>query len=230
MNLDITIWDVIIVSQVKTLLDRPVAEFVEQDFSKAINVTLPPLFVGFRHIDTPFRHARFCFLKLLVRDFPVAVCIDEVERNPILVVLSEILQKVSVLLSIDEVLTVLILVRQNIFGSCEGSQKHRFRIEEPGDLNVVEETFFELSERNVPILVLVDEVPLFLATLLVGCTSLPRQLGFEFGPDALIVCFLAWGILLGLGLLVFLDVFFSLGLSVDLLDFNITILDIVIII
>ena len=84
---------IIVILEVETLLNGPVAEFDEQDHAAAIFVSLAEHLLGVGHVDAPLFKFWLGLLEFRQRYSSVIVGVDSVEGHPIFVVLSEELQK-----------------------------------------------------------------------------------------------------------------------------------------
>jgi hypothetical protein len=97
---------IIVVLEVKLLLDCPVAELYEKYIGAAVRVAGFPLRLGVAHVDAPpFDHGLGC-QKLSVTETVVARLVNTLEGYEVLVVLPQILKQPAVLCLLDVVVSV----------------------------------------------------------------------------------------------------------------------------
>jgi hypothetical protein len=53
IDFDITVSNIVVVIEVETLQDGPVAEFIKQDLAESVCVALLPLSLRIPHVDAP---------------------------------------------------------------------------------------------------------------------------------------------------------------------------------
>jgi len=106
LSVDVTIGYIIIIFKVQVVFNGPTCKFIEQNRSKTISVSFLPLCIRVPHIDAPLLEHRRSISEFNVTNFLVAISVQAVESNPVLIVLSEILQKITVLILGDVVVAL----------------------------------------------------------------------------------------------------------------------------
>ena len=152
----------IIILKVKIFLDRPVAELVEQNLSTAISVNFGKFSLWVINWSNPLFDCFFSFTELFEVDSSIATLVDNLECLPVLKPLSQCEKENSELSELDVVSTIL-TSGNGILGDLECPHNCWFSIKDTLKKEDIADTLVDLSERSVPIPVVIDGAPHFLA-------------------------------------------------------------------
>jgi len=120
----VAIVDIIIIFKIEAISNRPCTEFIEQNFAVTISITILPLSLRVAHINAPFLQLGCCLTEFFVTKSSRTVIVNEVECDPVFIVLSEVLQQVTEFTLLNVIRSILFGGLDNILGCVESSDKN----------------------------------------------------------------------------------------------------------
>ena len=163
--------------QAQILLDCPVAELVKQDYSATVLITISPGSLRVWYFNTPSLHNRNGEIKFFVSDLAVTIKVDLIKSNPVLIVLTKILEQPFVFALLDKIITT--LFRLTLVLRCVICSNHDWLcVEQNWKFELVPHTLIKLSQRYQIITINVKRTPLSLSGELFSIRVSIRQFHF----------------------------------------------------
>ena len=141
---------------------RIVAELVEQDVTAVVCVDLVEYHLGVWHLQPSLLQDRSCLLELGHRDPSVLACVDLVEYEPVVGVLSQILDQVFELSLGNIVVSILRGSLECSFSSVECSDEDRFEFKEFWKLDDIPDSLVDFCQAEIAVAVDIEVGPVLI--------------------------------------------------------------------